>query len=479
MSFIPPIPNVAPQHSAPKAVPPPPPANPPVPHSRPQTANEGAGSSEESTEYEADYDTDMANKVLKKDALKAHHSNEETYEDEEDDEPTDLPSPTYTSPPPRFPAPPPPAAAAPSMPPPSTPSGSTRTRPSFDAHRSPPPAPPAQSNIVEEQDNYDGYFAPAQLPAPLSQPISAVTSHQVVASPPGTPDQRRPTTGASTRPSGEYQRGGSSGRRSIDQSRPNIHDFIAKDVDLAEASQWWRTPNQLPASLQGKLKDIHFEVDESTTSHANGTQTLDRNYYIIFHDYSQTVISVSFDRQDPGQYTISQRHEGPPPQPRQDQLEDAHQQFGTKIYEGALNRQSTVVKDGTPISLVTELFTLVPDALPPAGSRAFGALVYANLANASTQQHDEIRPGDIVTFRHARFQGHKGGLHQKYVSEVGKPEHFAVVVDWDGTKKKLRAFEQGREKGKVKIESFKMSDLKSGEVKVWRVMDRKWIRWDS
>ncbi|RPA87567.1 hypothetical protein BJ508DRAFT_219804 [Ascobolus immersus RN42] len=479
-SFIPPIPNIAPSpQSAPKAVPPPPPANPPT-HTRPAVAPED----EETTEYEADYDTDMANKIPKKEALKADHSEkEDTYDDERDEEPASLPSPIYASPPPKFAAPPPPPPqAAPSMPPPPvTPSGTARTRPSFDSHRSPPPPAPVQPNIVEEQEDFEGYFAATQLPPPLSQPPTHASHAQSFTSPPGTPDQRRPLTGAgaAARPSGEYSRGGSSGRRSVDQSRPNIHDYIAKDIDLAEASQWWRTPNTLPASLQGKLKDIHFEVDEATTSHANGRQTLDRNYYVIFHDYSQTVISVSFDRQDPGQYTITQRHEGPPPQPRQDQLEDAHQKFGTKIYEGANSRQSTVVRDGTPLSFITELFTLVPDALPPAGSRAFGALVYANLANASTQQHDEIRPGDIVTFRHARFQGHKGGLHQKYLQEVGKPEHFAVVVDWDGTKKKLRAFEQGREKGKVKIESFKMGDLKSGEVKVWRVMDRSWIRWDS
>ena len=70
-------------------------------------------------------------------------------------------------------------------------------------------------------------------------------------------------------------------------------------------------------------------------------------------------------------------------------------------------------------------------------------------------------------------------MHQKYSVEVGKPDHVGVVVDWDGTKKKVRAWEQGRESKKVKMESFKLGELRSGEVRVWRVMARSWVGWDS
>lgn len=70
-------------------------------------------------------------------------------------------------------------------------------------------------------------------------------------------------------------------------------------------------------------------------------------------------------------------------------------------------------------------------------------------------------------------------MHQKYNIEVGRPDHVAVVVDWDGTKKKVRAWEQGRESRKVKMESFKLGDLRSGEVKVWRVVARAWVGWEG
>jgi len=269
------------------------------------------------------------------------------------------------------------------------------------------------------------------------------------------------------------------GRRSMDQNRPHVSGYVANDIDLGEGTAWWIRPNTLPPSLQGRLKDVVFEMEESSSTRRGGRVNITKDVYILFHDYSQTIITVRYDRDDPSNAGMEQRHEPPPAQPRQDQLEDFQAQFGAKIFNGIRSREGTVVADGDPKSLIKELFSLVPSALPPVGTRAFGCLVYANLANATVQQFDEIRPGDVISFRNAKFQGHKGGLHQKYVMEAGKPDHVAVVMDWDGTKKKIRAYEQGRESKKVKLESFKVGDLRSGEVKVWRVAGRGWVGWDG
>lgn len=196
-------------------------------------------------------------------------------------------------------------------------------------------------------------------------------------------------------------------------------------------------------------------------------------------DYSQTVITALFESKDPSEVALEQHHEPPPPRMRQDQLEDAHTRFGARIDEEANSKKDTVVRDGQSQSLILDLLSSHADALLPVGSRAYGALVYANLANASVQQFDEIRPGDIVTFRNAKFQGHRGPMHSKYSVEIGKPDHVGVVMDWDGTKKKVRAWEQGRESKKVKMESFKLGDMRSGETKVWRVMSRQWVGWEG
>ena len=75
-------------------------------------------------------------------------------------------------------------------------------------------------------------------------------------------------------------------------------------------------------------------------------------------------------------------------------------------------------------------------------------------------------------------------MHKGYSQEVGKPDHVAVVIDWDGTKKKIRAWEQVSrdekgKKAKVKEEGFRVGDLRSGEVRVWRVMGREWVGWNK
>lgn len=254
--------------------------------------------------------------------------------------------------------------------------------------------------------------------------------------------------------------------------------FIAHDVDLGEPSRWWAQPNNPPPVFQNR-SDVVFEIEESTSSKRGGKTTVSRSVYVLFQDYSQTIISARFDARHPDDVSLDQRHEAPPARLRQDQLEAAYETFGTKMATDAANKQNTVVGDGSPQGLVLELLRSLSRALPPVGTRAYGALVYANIANATVQQYDEIRPGDVVSFRNAKFQGKHGGLHQKYHMDAGKPDHVGVVVEWDGTKKKIRALEQGRESKKCKAESFKLGDLRSGEVRVWRIMGRGWVGWEE
>jgi hypothetical protein len=251
--------------------------------------------------------------------------------------------------------------------------------------------------------------------------------------------------------------------------------WIARDVDLGQSSQWWTLADTAPPVYQNR-SDVRYEIDESTAS-KRGKTTVSREVYVLFQDYSQTVVSAKFDKKNPADVTLEQKHQGPPAKLRQDELEESYNKYGRPMSEQLATKQNAVVGDGTPQALIIELLQAHPTALLPVGTRSYGALVYANLANASTQQHDEIRPGDIVSFRNAKFQGKHGGLHQKYHQDVGSPDHVGVVVEWDGTKKKIRAAEQGRESKKTKVESFRLGDLRSGEVRVWRVMSRSWVNW--
>lgn len=494
----PPVPGTAPAPpSQTRPPPPPPPGGLPRtsissdrpgsssrPSALPEDSNEG-----EVTEYDGDYDTDIASSVPHKDALKAHgrdSSIEDTMSVTSPKEaPPSLPPPIPSAAAPRAVPPPPPV---PSQPPPES---RPATRKSVDAPRAAPPPPPPTNFAAQDEDEYDPYNYTAAATSPKAPPAPSFS--QPPPPPPPRPDDEYDEPSYQSPPETRAAPGSSSGRpaptsrgsldvrtsrRSVDMlNRPSMESgFVANDIDLAPQSGWWLQPNGLPPQLQGR-KDIFFESDESQARGAKTTVT--RDIYILFQDYSQTVITARFDPQDAKDVYLEQRHEGPPRSLRQDQLEESYERFGRPLSTAVAGKKDTVVGDGTPQSLVLELLKPFKDALLPVGTRAYGALVYSNLANASTTQTDQIRPGDIISIRNAKFQGKHGPMHAKYSAEVGKPDHVGVVAEWDGTKKKVRAWEQGRESKKVKQESFKLDDLRSGEVKIWRVMPRSWVGWEG
>ncbi|GLA26613.1 hypothetical protein AnigIFM63604_008230 [Aspergillus niger] len=519
----PPIPGNPPVPAQSRPAPPPPPANirrRSTADSRTSVTSQSRQAGEEVegevTEYDGDYDTDIASGAKFKDALKAH-GRDSSFDEGTTTDDHSLQSPR-SPPQTRLPPPPPPTAPRAVPPPPPIQPPKSAGRASIDSPRGPPPPPPHRElSFGGDDDEYDPYrynapqhglptprgpppvpAGPPQLPPVIpSQPAeeepeelyeaSPVQSHpestfsqsekRTSMAPP--PPTLPPPTPRSNRASLDVPRAQPSMRRSMDVSRPSVDQgFIAMDVDLAENTLWWTQHNTPPPVFQNR-KDILLEFEESSSSKRGGKTMVTKDIYVLFMDHSQTVITVNFDARNPTDVAFEQRHEAPPIQPRQDQLENAHLQIGTHIASTANSVQNTTVTDGTPFGLVQHVLSPLSDALKPVGTRAYGALVYSNLANASVQQNDEIRAGDIVSFRNARFQGHRGTMHQKYSAEVGKPDHVAIVVDWDGTKKKIRAWEQGRESKKVKMESFKLNDLRSGECKVWRVMPRSYVGWEK
>ncbi|KAM0187972.1 hypothetical protein ACHAPA_002622 [Fusarium lateritium] len=512
----PPIPGAAPALPTQSRPPPPPPPGVPrrqstqdshgqPPRGPPQAGEEEA---EELTEYEGDYDTDIGSSVPHKDALKSH-ARDSSLED------NTILSPTSDAPslPPSIPAAAPPRAVpppVPSQPPteikrqsvdipraaPPPPPPMENKRQSIEVPRAAPPPPPPivtpqapQSSLQgEEYDQYN-YSSPPPPGGHYFSPRTPKIEEEAIF--PGSPsvtspaDRRPPPSVPAGRASGrqslDISRAAVGNRRSMDMHRPSMSmesGFIANDLDLAIQSGWWKQANQVPPVLQGR-KDIYFEAEEATSTNGGQKTTTTRQIFILYQDYSQTFLTIRYDPYDPSDVELEQRHESPPRPLRQDQMEEFYERFGRHISTAVASKKDSIVADGTPQGLVLELLRPYKDALPPVGTRAYGALVYSNMANASTQQNDVIRPGDIITIRNAKFQGKHGPMHAKYSAEVGKPDHVAVVFEWDGTKKKVRAWEQGRESKKVKVESFKLDDLRSGEVKIWRVMPRSWVGWNS
>ncbi|KAK5080606.1 assembly of actin patch protein [Lithohypha guttulata] len=533
---VPPIPTspISPQSRAP---PPPPPGQQPPRRSTAQSSIVSPlrdDSEDEVTEYDGDYDTDIASSAKHKDARKSHHREASLEESTLSDDTEDRTSTIRAAPPPipniasrdaapqrsrdSFDAP---RAAPPPLPP-----TTVRPRESLDVPRAaPPPVPPPQVAPRESvelpraapppvpqspvvNDDYDPYRYSQQSLGPVVADLRKATDeynddqeeapevpHHAPplmerAAPPLPPHQAHmhqepestSMSGAlAAPPSRSIELGRSNSRRSTDVSRPSMDQgFIAADIDLAQSSMWWIRDNTPPPSLLNR-SDVLWEVESSTTQKRGGRSSVSRDIYILYQDYSQSTVNATYDSHEPTHVSFEQSHSRPPMPPRKDQLESASESFGVQIAKSAEKALGNTIGEGTAQEFVLSLIRPLQTALLPIGLRSYGALVYANLANASTQQHDEIRPGDIITFRGAKFAGHKGGLHQKYAQDIGA--HVAVVIDWDGTKKKIRAWEQGvQEKGKkskVREESYRVGDLKSGEVRVWRVMPRSWVNWGS
>lgn len=348
-----------------------------------------------------------------------------------------------------------------------------------------PPVPPieGQESDADEDESPPPLARKSTERAPPPPPHGAVPPMP----PPGVLQHQPPPTRALPKQSLEIQRQQNMGRRSQEGGNRQSGEFagqMAQDIDLSHGSQWWTAENALPPALQSRNGvDILSESEESQTSKRGGRMTISKDIYVLYMDYSQTIITAQYDSQYPVDVNLEQRHEPPPPRLRQDQLESYWQRFGRPISEAANaagnSKKDNVFGDGSPPALPLELIKRQSDALLPVGTRAYGALVYANLANASTMQFDEIRPGDIITVRNAKFEGHHGAMKSKYKSDYG-PSHVGVVEEWDGTRRTIRAWEQGREKkGGVRSEKFRLGDLRSGEVRVWRVVGRKWVGWDN
>lgn len=265
------------------------------------------------------------------------------------------------------------------------------------------------------------------------------------------------------------------GRNSVDVQRRDEAFISMREENIQDGRQWWLDAASPPYVFRNR-SDLTFEVEDSTATRRGGHASVVRNVYILFSDYSQTIVTAQYDRDDPSNAILNQRHLPPPAQPTKAELEARHEQIGHQIVALAQAKLGLSVGDGSAIAVVQELFSKLENCLPSAGVRSHGALIYSNIGNSFTKQFDEIRPGDIATFKNSVFQSH-GGLRGKVVTEVGKPDHVAVIQEWNGTKKKLKVFEQRQESKRVAHNSYKIGELRSGEVHIFRPMPRSWVNW--
>ncbi|CAA7262841.1 unnamed protein product [Cyclocybe aegerita] len=114
-----------------------------------------------------------------------------------------------------------------------------------------------------------------------------------------------------------------------------------------------------------------------------------------------------------------------------------------------------------------------PDPSASSNEHTYGYLVYVQNGASVQRRASEIMPGDIVEIHDAKLKGHKG--IQMYHQNVGGDGEtlIGIVGEFEAKKSKIRVFHANQHVGQQTVESvsYRLEDLKSGLVKVYRVLE--------
>ncbi|KAF9644065.1 hypothetical protein BDM02DRAFT_3103478 [Thelephora ganbajun] len=160
-----------------------------------------------------------------------------------------------------------------------------------------------------------------------------------------------------------------------------------------------------------------------------------------------------------------------------DQLMATWGRVGIQICEVAIElfekSKKTLIGDGTYTGFVNAVLERVPNASTvEEGASSFGYLIYVQTGTSVTKRAADIMPGDIITLQDAKLKGHKG--IQTYHQSIGEGTPVvAVVGEYDPKKSKVKAYQASQHVGNQTVESvsYRLEDLKSGSIKIFRVLE--------
>jgi len=144
-------------------------------------------------------------------------------------------------------------------------------------------------------------------------------------------------------------------------------------------------------------------------------------------------------------------------------------EVATTLFEKS---KKSLIGDGSYYGFLRAVFAQVSNAMMPSGTSEFGYLVYAQTGSAVNRRASDIMPGDVVALYDAKLKGHKG--LQSYNQHVGTNEPLVgIVSDFEIKKSKVKVFHANQHVGQQTVESvsYRLEDLKSGSVKVFRVLE--------
>lgn len=349
----------------------------------------------------------------------------------------------------------------------------------------------------EEQEVYGGQASPPALPSspPPRLPLVA---------PPSAPPPASTSSAAANEP--QLARSGSlsaqdAPARALPGTRTSVGGPMggkssARDLDLAPHTRWWRgngelDPMRLPPSISNRPDAIYF-VENAQPAQAGEHRAVIK---VLFEDYSVTLVNIFwFDGDDDETETrLEQEHSFPPKKPEVDEMKAWSGSLGVDLAQRTLMLLQSSGGGGgrgAPSSPYPHSLALVSHliqssrspCLPPVGL-AFGPTVLSQVGQTVLDKaagDEPPRAGDVLLLQGpADFKGKKG-LGSSYHVAYGGPQQplFAIVVEVEKGKKgglKIRGVTQ--QSSSVEEVTLKLEDLKSGVLKVMRVVRRgEWVR---
>ncbi|RLV83639.1 hypothetical protein JA9_004791 [Meyerozyma sp. JA9] len=248
-------------------------------------------------------------------------------------------------------------------------------------------------------------------------------------------------------------------------------------ANINENTSWW-LKEELPDVLAGKIGvDLTYEVDSHVIKKRGGRTINYRDYYVLFYDLSQLIFELEYETEDP-RSTVKcvNYYTKAPPIIRKDLLDRYHRELGTKV----LTIASSMVGSKLSEPLTSVVFGTIkakdPKALQPIGHKSFGVTIYRNSNNSNIARIDDVRPGDVLCVRNGKFSSKGLGIGSNKITLGEEETYSAIVAEYDVKKDKFKVLESDSS-GHVRKESYKMSEMKSGRVRVFRVVSRAYIGW--
>lgn len=146
-------------------------------------------------------------------------------------------------------------------------------------------------------------------------------------------------------------------------------------------------------------------------------------------------------------------------------------EVATSLFEKS---KKSLIGDGSYVGFIKAVLAEVPNASALSYEEGeYGYLIYSQNGTAVQKRVSDIMPGDIVEMHDAKLKGHKG--LQTYHQNVGGSGEILVgiVGEFEAKKSKIRVFHANQHVGQQTVESvsYRLEDLKSGTVKVYRVLE--------